>query len=294
MPPPFPKRKLSITSPLSSAKKPQTHQNQNQIPTQLQFPAKWINLSCAFDSFFEAITAQFARQPRLLVNPSSHDEIIGNMSMYGNPPFETFEKCLANMIPYRLSSKVQFLDIKVAFHIKTNILFGKNIHPPGISGSVHHWVKLLETTNDPDMSLFLIKETERLKCPTHGISEKDVIGSKAIVPLSPSKTFVENIQRRFAADRTITCSIHENGNTCGDPTLTTPLLFSAPPMLILDYEGNYGYPVQFIDLMIMGFEYELVAIYQIKVISLLMSSTRTGTNMMASALGFSKFKSKMG
>jgi len=125
---------------------------------------------------------------------------------------------------------------------------------------VHHWVKLLETTNDPDMSLFLIKETERLKCPTHGISEKDVIGSKAIVPLSPSKTFVENIQRRFAADRTITCSIHENGNTCGDPTLTTPLLFSAPPMLILDYEGNYGYPVQFIDLMIMGFEYELVAI----------------------------------
>jgi len=113
MPPPFPKRKLSITSPLSSAKKPQTHQNQNQIPTQLQFPAKWINLSCAFDSFFEAITAQFARQPRLLVNPSSHDEIIGNMSMYGNPPFETFEKCLANMIPYRLSSKVQFLDIKV-------------------------------------------------------------------------------------------------------------------------------------------------------------------------------------
>ena len=97
--------------------------NSDQVPPELLFPAVWKQNSCAFDSFFEAISALFHGKNHLLQSDVRIEDVNNGLAnLYGTHPYDSFEKCLVHIISYRLSANVPFDTIKVISVTKRSVM----------------------------------------------------------------------------------------------------------------------------------------------------------------------------
>ena len=148
-----------------------------------------------------------------------------------------------------------------------NTLFGKNQHPIGQFGSVHHWVSSLKGHG---VTLFTFDQLVKRRCPVHGESERRFINTSATIPLILSVSLQHTVNDYFLNERDIACDIRREiyqnlsegevlvADPCLLPSISISLSFSCPQFLIFDYSGQQF--VDLDDLNILGNLYELRSI----------------------------------
>jgi hypothetical protein len=141
-----------------------------------------------------------------------------------------------------------------------NTQFGRNQHPLGEIGSVHHWVGLLR--GDPATSMFSFTLDQKRRCATHGEADRHYQSSTATIHLTAGKT-QDAINQYFLDEVDVLCDVPLKDQPtkpsgeyqqCLLPSHSRTTAFSCPKFLLVDFVDGV---VDLNDLLIMGFWYEL-------------------------------------